>query len=231
VIFLSGVGMWFTIVKLYYEAALFSLAVVKSQRKFKPPYYIESLWKPRKSSEVVRLSDLGVVIKGEGRRYIEQYIGKWMRKREFLRVMESALYRSYKSVRTVERMMSALREFVEKPIEPRLGLRRPQNAIYELPARYPSVFVATRAERKVWLDKLAVFVFSKTIHVVPYDYEVDVTVVVPRGGNISDIRLTENGLRVLKELDEELKTAWINKRDREVLEELKPAIALARLLS
>jgi len=223
--------MWFTIVKLYYEIHLFSLAVVKSTRRFRPPSYIYSLWRQRKSSEIVRLSDLGVVIKGEGREYIEQYAGKWMRKKEFLEVMECALMRSYKSVGTVKRMMSALEEFAEKPIEPRPGLRRPRNAMYELPSRYPQHYVKSRAKKMVALHKIDVYVFEKTIHVAPQWWaQLDATVVVPRGGNIDGVELTEKGLKTLEELAEELKTAWIKENDREVLEELKLAIALARLL-
>jgi hypothetical protein len=224
-------NVWLTIVKLFYERHLYSLAVVKSTRRFRPPSYINSLWRPRKSSEIIRLSDLGVVIKGEGREYIEQYIGKWMRRREFLNVMMCALYRSYKSVKTVERMMSALEEFAEKPIEPRPGPRRPRNVMYELPYGYPRRYVEQHAKKVIELDEIAVYIFEKTIHVAPQWWSrLDATVVVPRG-EISGVELTEEGFKTLEKLAEEIETVRTKKSDREVLEELKLAIALAKLLS
>jgi len=224
--------MWFAIVKLFYEKHLYSLAVVKSTRRFRTSSYINSLRRPRKSSEIVRLSDLGVVIKGEGREYIEQYIGKWMRRREFLNVMKCALYRSYKSVKTVERMISALEEFAEKPIEPRPGPRRPSNVMYELPYGYPRLYVEQHAKKVIKLDEIVVYVFEKTIHVAPKWWSrLDATVVVPRG-EINGVELTEKGFETLEKLAEELeKTARIKKSDSEVLEELKLVIALVRLLS
>jgi hypothetical protein len=222
--------MWFTVVKLFYERALFSLAVVKSTRRFRPPSYIFALWKPRKSSEVVRLSDLGVVIKGEGREFIKQYYGKWMRKREFLIVMKCALYRSYKNTRTVERMMSALREFANKPVNPKPRSRRPESVVYELPVYYPIPAVAAKG-KSIYIPpaEIYVYVFSRTIHISPrFVTNAQATVVVPMS-EISGIELTEKGISTLMDLlDHE------NKLHKylppEILDKLKPVIAYAKLI-
>jgi hypothetical protein len=224
--------MWFCINEVMYSFANRTIIVIKSVRRFKPPKWATSLIKTKSASEVVKLSELGVVLKGEGRDYIKQYFGKWMREREFLKIMECALYRSYKSVKTVERMMKALREFVNKPIEPKPPRpRRPLNAIYELPPNYPSKAVAQRARRRIRLPLTAyIYVFSKTIHVVPYYVENRATVVIPLNPEeIADANITEEGLNTLRDLLEAFHQ--LERRDPEVARAVKLVVALAKLLS
>jgi hypothetical protein len=223
--------MWFCINRALYLNGNATTIVVKSLRKFKPPRWTLSMLKGRGASEVVRLSDLGVVIKGEGWNYISQYYGKWMRKEEFLDVMWRALLRSYKSTRTIERMMRSLREFVEKPLSPKpRPPRRPQNAVYELPPNYPSRSVALKAKREFTLPHIAhIYVFSKTIHIVPYYVEHRATVVIPINDEIVDVNITEEGLNTLRDLLDEFH--YLERRDPEIARAVKLAVALIKLFS
>jgi hypothetical protein len=198
----------------------YSLAVIKSTRRYAPPKWITALGRYRSSSEIVRLSDIGVVLRGT---YIDQYIGKWMSKEMFLRVMEEAIRKSYKSENTINRMIKAIREFAEKPLERREPTRR--GVIYELPPEYPTRMIARYAEKKIKLDSIVLYVFKNTIHVAG-DYA---TVVIPRNHIISDIEISEDGQRTLEELGEQLDD--LEEEDREVAEEIKTAIAFAKLMS
>jgi hypothetical protein len=224
--------MWFTIVELIRPKYGYSLAVIKSTRRYAPPKWITALGRYRSSSEIVRLSDIGVVLRGEGRTYIDQYIGKWMSKEKFLKVMEEAIRKSYKSENTINRMIKAVRDFAEKPLE-RLGepTKRRVEKIYELPPEYPTPIVASNADKEIKLYGIVVYVFKKTIHVSPLRIMSDcATVVIPRDPNsINDIELSEDGFRTLEKLVEQLDD--LEEEGREVAEEIKTAIALAKLMS
>jgi hypothetical protein len=224
--------MWFCINGALYLNGNATIIVVKSLRRFRPPAWTISMLKSRSASEVVRLSDLGVVIKGEGWDYISQYYGKWMRKREFLDVMWRTLLRSYKSTKTVERMMRSLREFVDKPLSPRPRRpKRPQNVIYELSPEYPSKAVVRRAKQSIYIRYIAwIYVFSKTLHIVPYNTEHRATVVIPLNvDSIEHIGITEEGLNTLRDLLDVLDRLEL--KDPEVARVLKLVATLARLLS
>ena len=214
--------MWFTIVELIIPRYGYTLAVVKSMRKYPPPKWITALGRYRRSSEIVRLSNIGVVLRGT---YIDQYIGKWMSKEKFLEVMEEAIRRSYKSGSTINRMIKAIREFAEKPLERSKESAR-RSIIYELPPEYPTRMAKRYAEKKIELDSIILYVFKNTIHVVG-DYA---TVVIPRNpSKISDIDVSDDGLRTLEELGKQLDA--LEEEDREVAEEIKTAIAFAKLMS
>jgi hypothetical protein len=221
--------MWFCINEVMYSFVDRAIIVIKSVRRFKPPKWATSLKKTKSAGEVVKLSELGVVLKGEGRNYIKQYFGKWMRKREFLKIMECALYRSYKSVKTVERMMKALREFADKPIEPKPPRpRRPLNAIYELPPNYPSKAVAQKARRRIRLPLTAyIYVFSKTAHIVPYYVENRATVVIPLTEDIGDVEITEDGLNTLREVFDTI--SWLEGKEPEIARALKLVATFVKL--
>jgi hypothetical protein len=222
--------MWFCVNKaLYPETGDAMIVVVKSLRRFKPPSWVTSLKKDRSVSEVVKLGDLGVVLKGDGREFIRQYYGKWLRKEEFLEVMWCALLRSYKSLSTVERMMKALREFVDKPLEPKPPRpRRPRNVVYELPPVYPSNAVARRARRRIRLPFTAyIYVFSKTIHVVPYYVEHGATVVIPLTEDISYVEITERGLNTLREVFDNM--SWLEDKGPEIARVLKLVATFVKL--
>jgi len=204
--------MWFCVNEVIYPVGGDrAIVAVKSTRRFKPPRWATSLVKTRSASEVVRLSELGVVLKGEGREYIEQYFGKWMKKGEFLRMMKCALYRSYKSTRTVERMMSALREFANKPVSPKPRPRRSQTAIYELPPSYPTKLVALKAKRILTIPYYYytyvtipyyyhIYVFSKTVHIAPDYTENRATIVIPLNEEFNSVEITEKGVNTLRDL-------------------------------
>ena len=222
--------MWYTIVEVLWWDPDYgkTLIVIKSRRRFKPPRWLNAVYRSRKQSVAVRLSDLGIVLRESGKEYIEQYLGIWMRKKEFLKVMWCALLRSYKSVKTVERMMRALREFVNKPVEPKPRPRRPFNIMYELPPWYPSTAVRMRARRSIQIPLIAtIYVFSKTAHIMPYyGLENRATVVIPLN-EVADVEITEKGLNTLRDLLD----SRIEKEDPEIAEVIRLAVALAELLS
>jgi hypothetical protein len=208
-----------------------TIIAIKSTRRFKAPKWATSLIKTKSVSEVVKLSELGVVLKGEGRKYARKYFGKWMRKREFLKIMECALYRSYKSTRVVERMTRALREFVNKPIEPKPPRpRRPSNVVYELPPVYPSRSVALKARRRFTLPHVAyIYVFSKTAHIVPYYVEYRATIVFPLNPEeVADVEITEKGLNTLRDLFNAFN--HLENRDLEIARTVKLVATFIKLL-
>jgi hypothetical protein len=224
--------MWFCVNKVFYPVDRdYTIVVVKSLRRFDPPKWATCLRRGRSASEVVRLSDLGVVLRESGREYIKQYYGKWMRREEFLEVMRCALLRSYKSLKTVERMMRALEEFASKPVTPKSRLRCPQNAIYELPPVYPCRAVAVHARRKITIyGVVLIYVFSRTIHIVPWEYKDRATVVIPINvDEVSDIRITERGLNTLRDLLDDYYR--LEEKYPEIAETIKLAVTLAKLLS
>jgi hypothetical protein len=224
--------MWFCVNRVFYlVSGDYTTVVIKSLRRFEPPSWATSLIKPRSASEVVRLSDLRVALKGEGREFIKQYYGEWMRKEEFLDVMWRALLRSYKSLRTVERMMSALIEFANKPISPRSRPKRPENTIYELPPYYPSISVLKHAKHKIHIyDVARIYVFSRTIHIVPREYEDRATVVIPLNvEEVSDIMITESGLNTLRDLIEHYHV--IEEKNPEIAETIKLVLVFVKLFS
>ena len=208
-----------------------TLVIVKSHRRFKPPKWIMRVAKPRAVSEVTRLSDLGVVIKGDGREYIKQYLGKWMEKEEFLDVMRCALLRSYKNMKTVERMFNAVKEFVDRPLAPKQRPpRRAPTKVYELSQSYPPEYIADRA--KLELGKtIKILVFSKTMHLCPKFEPPCATVVIPlETDKIEDVELSDRGLETLKLVYEKLLPVLETSRP-EIAEKLKYVFALVNLLS
>jgi len=224
--------MWYTIAEVirWRRNLGTTLVIVKSHRKFKPPNWIMRVVKPRAVSEVIRLSNLGVVIKDDGRKYIKQYLGKWMEKEEFLDVMRCALLMSYKNMKTVERMFNAVKDFVDRPLVPKQRPpRRVPTKVYELSQTYPPEYIAKRAKLELGKN-IKILVFSKTMHLCPKFEPYCNTVVIPlETDKIEDVELSDRGLETLRLVREELPALETSRR--EVAEKLKYVFALVNLLS
>lgn len=224
--------MWYTIAEVirWRRNLGTTLVIVKSHRKFKPPNWIMRVVKPRAVSEVIRLSNLGVVIKGDGRKYIKQYLGKWMEKEEFLDVMRCALLMSYKNMKTVERMFNAVKDFVDRPLVPKQRPpRRVPTKVYELSQTYPPEYIAKGAKLELGKN-IKILVFSKTMHLCPKFEPYCNTVVIPlETDKIEDVELSDRGLETLRLVYEELPVLETSRP--EVAEKLKYVFALVNLLS